>query len=297
MPLQARLFLHPMCQKLVNKEKYKARKEAFFVEETGFKVSVLASGSTGNSLYIETPQRRLLVDAGLSGKKITGLLNEIGRSPEDLDAILVTHEHRDHIHGVGVLARKYKLDVYANEKTWSAMDPLIGNLMFDQKNIFNCGKVFTLGDIDIESFGVSHDAAEPQFYRFYKDNKSFVVLTDTGYCSDRVRETIKGADAYLLESNHDINMLRMGKYPWSTQQRILSDKGHLSNEDGAIVAADVIGDNTKRIYLGHLSKENNLKELANMTMSHTLRTRDIDAGGALKVLDTSPDKACDLFAI
>ena len=132
-----------------------------------FNISILASGSTGNSLYLESPQKRILVDAGLSGKKITSLLAEVDRKPEDLDAILVTHEHRDHIHGVGVLARKYKLPVYANEKTWEAMSPLIGKVDVEQKHIFEMGKVLTFGDLDIESFGVSHDAAAPQFYRFY----------------------------------------------------------------------------------------------------------------------------------
>ncbi|APB30604.1 MBL fold metallo-hydrolase [Vagococcus teuberi] len=267
------------------------------VSETSFNISVLASGSTGNSLYIETAQRKILVDAGLSGKKITSLLASINRSPEDLDAILVTHEHRDHIHGVGVLARKYNLDIYANELTWQAMEKNIGNVPFEQRNIFDMGKVMTLGDMDIESFGVSHDAIAPQFYRFYKGNKSFVILTDTGYCSEQVKGVIKNADAYLLESNHDPNMLRMGRYPWNTKQRILGDKGHLSNEDGALTATEIIGDRTKHIYLGHLSKENNMKELANMTVTGILQQHDIDAGGQVKIMDTDPDKACDLFAI
>ena len=129
-----------------------------------FNISILASGSTGNSLYLESPQKRILVDAGLSGKKITSLLAEVDRKPEDLDAILVTHEHRDHIHGVGVLARKYKLPVYANEKTWEAMAPLIGKVDVE-KHIFEIGKVLTLGE-NIESFGVSDDDFS---YRFYKD--------------------------------------------------------------------------------------------------------------------------------
>ncbi|EOL42513.1 metallo-beta-lactamase YycJ [Enterococcus phoeniculicola] len=262
-----------------------------------FKVSILASGSTGNSLYIESEKKRILVDAGLSGKKITSLMAEVGRSPEDLDAILVTHEHKDHIHGVGVLARKYKLDVYANEKTWSAMDTMIGKVDVAQKHIFEMGKVLTLGDLDIESFGVSHDAAAPQFYRFYKDNRSFVVLTDTGYCSDNIRGVIKDADAYLMESNHDLEMLRMGGYPWSLKQRILGDHGHLSNEDGALVMTDIIGDRTKRIYLGHLSKENNLKELAHLTMENTLREKDFGVDEAFRVYDTDPDSATELFSI
>ncbi|MGX7013110.1 MBL fold metallo-hydrolase [Vagococcus silagei] len=267
------------------------------MDNNQFNISVLASGSSGNCLYVETGTQRILVDAGLSGKKITGLLAQIDRKPEDLDAILVTHEHRDHIHGVGVLARKYNLDVYANEDTWKAMDPMIGKIDVVQKHIFNMGSTLTLGDVDIESFGVSHDAVAPQFYQFHKDKKSFVLLTDTGYCSDRVRGIIKNADAYLMESNHDINMLRVGSYPWSTKQRILGDRGHLSNVDGALVATDVIGDKTKRIYLGHLSRENNLKELANMTMTQTLQEHDFDAGKQILICDTDPEIACPLFSL
>ena len=266
-------------------------------QEKAFNVSVLASGSTGNSLFIESKEKKILVDAGLSGKKITSLLSEIDRKPEDLDAILVTHEHRDHIHGVGVLARKYHLDVYANEKTWQAMDSMIGKVDVEQKHIFEMGKVLTLGDIDIESFGVSHDAAAPQFYRFYKDNKSFVILTDTGYCSDHLRGTVRDADAYLIESNHDLGMLRAGAYPWSLKQRILGDHGHLSNDDGALVMADVIGANTKRIYLGHLSKENNMKELAQMAMSSILKEYGLGVGHTFNVYDTDPETATELFSI
>ncbi|MFV0560650.1 MAG: MBL fold metallo-hydrolase [Enterococcus sp.] len=267
------------------------------LEKPAFKISILASGSSGNSFYIETDKKRLLVDAGLSGKKITELMAQVERTPADLDGILVTHEHRDHIHGVGVLARKYHLDIYANEQTWEAMDPLIGKVPVEQKNIFDMGKVLTFGDLDVESFGVSHDAAAPQFYRFYKDGRSFVILTDTGYCSDHMRGIIKDADGYLMESNHDLEMLRMGPYPWNLKQRILGDRGHLSNEDGAQVMTEVIGDRTKRIYLGHLSKENNLKELAHLTMEDTLRYKDLGVGETFEVYDTDPDKATELFSI
>lgn len=266
-------------------------------QDAAFHVSILASGSTGNSLYIETEDKKLLVDAGLSGKKITSLLAQIDRAPEDLDALLVTHEHRDHIHGVGVMARKYKLDVYANEQTWQAMDPLIGTVATEQKHLFEMGKVLTLGDMDIESFGVSHDAAAPQFYRFYKDNRSFVMLTDTGYCSDHVRGTIRDADAYLIESNHELEILRMGPYPWSLKQRILGDRGHLSNDDGALTMAEVIGRHTKRIYLGHLSKENNTKEHARMAMESTLREKGLGVNEDFVIYDTDPDEASELFAI
>ena len=265
--------------------------------DTGFKYSILASGSSGNSFYLETPKKRILVDAGLSGKKITSLLAEIDRKPEDLDAILVTHEHKDHIHGVGVLARKHHLDVYANEDTWKAMDKALGKLDVSQKHIFEMGAMKTFGDIDIESFGVSHDAAAPQFYRFMKDDKSFVMLTDTGYVSDRMAGIIENADGYLIESNHDIEILRSGAYPWSLKQRILSDHGHLSNEDGAQTMIRTLGNRTKKIYLGHLSKENNIKELAHMTMVNQLAQADLGVGTDFEVYDTSPDTASPLTDI
>ena len=269
------------------------------MSETGFKYSILASGSSGNSFYLETPKKKILVDAGLSGKKITSLLAEIDRDPSDLDAILVTHEHKDHIHGVGVLARKYGMDIYANEKTWQIMDSknMLGKIDNSQKHVFSRDKLLTIGDIDIESFGVSHDAIDPQFYRFMKDGKSFVMLTDTGYVSDRMAGIIENADGYLIESNHDIEILRAGSYPWSTKQRILSDQGHLCNEDGADAMIRTIGNKTKKIYLGHLSKENNIKELAHMTMENQLARADFGVGTDFKVYDTSPDTATPLIDI
>ena len=267
------------------------------MSEKGFKYSILASGSTGNCFYLETPKKKLLIDAGLSGKKITSLLSEIDRKPEDLDAILVTHEHKDHIHGVGVLARKYHLDIYANQETWNAMEVALGKIDVSQKHIFEMGKTKTFGDIDIESFGVSHDAVAPQFYRLMKDDKSFVLLTDTGYVSDRMAGIIENADGYLIESNHDIEILRSGAYPWSLKQRILSDQGHLSNDDGAETMIRTLGYRTKKIYLGHLSKENNTKLHARMAMESTLKQKDLGVGEAFKVYDTDPDSASELFQI
>lgn len=146
-----------------------------------FRVSMLASGSSGNCTYIETPERKILVDCGLSGKKIQQLMAGIGRDLADVDSILVTHEHRDHVHGLGVLARKYDIDIYANEATWRAMPDAVGKIKVEQKHIFEMGEVMTLGDVDIQSFGVSHDAAAPQFYSFHYENKQFAMLTDTGY--------------------------------------------------------------------------------------------------------------------
>ena len=263
----------------------------------GFNYSILASGSSGNCFYLETDKKKILVDAGLSGKKITSLLAEIDRKPEDIDAILVTHEHSDHIHGIGVLARKYGMDIYANELTWQAMESKLGKIDVAQKHIFELGATKTFGDLDIESFGVSHDAACPQFYRFMKDDKYFVMLTDTGYVSDRMVGIVENADAYLIESNHDIEILRSGSYSWNLKQRILSDKGHLCNEDGADAMIRSLGNRTKKIYLGHLSKENNIKELAHMTMVNQLAQADLGVGVDFQVYDTSPDTATPLTKI
>ena len=256
------------------------------MDEKGFKYSILASGSSGNSFYLETPKKKILVDAGLSGKKITGLLAEIDRKPEDLDAILITHEHSDHIHGVGVLARKYGMDLYANEATWKAMEgsKYLGKVDDSQKHLFEMGKTLTFGDLDVESFGV-------------KDGKSFVMLTDTGYVSDRMAGIVENADGYLIESNHDVEILRAGSYAWRLKQRILSDLGHLSNEDGADAMIRTLGNKTKKIYLGHLSKENNIKELAHMTMVNQLARADLAVGHDFDVLDTSPDTATPLVDI
>lgn len=267
------------------------------MQTEGLRVSILASGSSGNITYIESDKKKLLVDCGLSGKKTTELLSQINRTPQELDGILITHEHRDHVHGVGVMARKYNLDIYANEQTWQAMSPIIGNIKMEQKHLFEMGTTMSIGDIDIESFGVSHDAIAPQFYNFHKDNKSFVMLTDTGYVSDRMRGIVANADAYLFESNHDLDMLRMGRYPWSLKQRILGDKGHLSNEDGALALSEVIGDNTKRIYLGHLSKDNNMKEIAYGTVESILKEKGKGVGEAFQIYDTDPNEASLLFSL
>ncbi|KMJ60415.1 metallohydrolase [Bacillus sp. LL01] len=256
--------------------------------------SVLASGSTGNAIYVATEEHSILIDAGLSGKKIQELFTKIDKKIEDLSGILVTHEHSDHIKGLGVLARKYKLPIYANEKTWKAMDGLVGVIPTEQKFTFEIEQIKTFGGLDIQSFGVSHDAVEPMFYSFHNGDKKVVVITDTGYVSDRMKGIISNADAYVFESNHDVQMLQMGHYPWSIKRRILSDVGHVSNEDAALAMADVMGDKTKRIYLAHLSKDNNMKDLARMSVQQTLATRGVIVGEQVELYDTDPNKPTTL---
>ncbi|MBC1521549.1 MBL fold metallo-hydrolase [Listeria aquatica] len=266
-------------------------------ETEQIRFSILASGSTGNATLVETGDQKILIDCGLSGKKMAELFSQVGRSIEDLDAILITHEHSDHIKGLGVLARKYKLPIYANQKTWQAMNGMIGEVALDQKFEFGMETVKSFGSLQVESFGVSHDAAEPMFYIFHNGNKKFVMITDTGYVSDRMKGHIANADAYLFESNHDVEMLRMGRYPWNVKRRILGDEGHVSNEDAGIAMSEVIGDRTKRIYLGHLSKDNNMKDLARMSVGQTLRQEGIIVGETLDLFDTDPEQPTNLFTI
>ncbi|MFG6113645.1 MBL fold metallo-hydrolase [Halobacillus sp. MO56] len=259
--------------------------------------SVLASGSTGNAFYIETDQEKILVDAGLSGKRIDQAMHDIGISPKELTKILVTHEHSDHIKGLGIMARKYNLPIYANEKTWHAMDGSLGKLTLDQKFHFGMEEVKSFGDLDVESFGVSHDAADPMFYTFRHNGKKVSLVTDLGYVSERIKKTVEDADAYIFESNHDVEMLRMGRYPWNTKRRILGDSGHVSNEDCALALTDIITDRTKRIYLAHLSQDNNMKDLARMSVSNVLKERGFEVGSRVELHDTDPKQPTPLYVV
>lgn len=255
--------------------------------------SVLASGSTGNAFYIESDQESLLVDAGLSGKQLDHLFSKIHVDPASLTGILVTHEHTDHIKGLGIIARKYNLPIYANEKTWKAMENSIGKLSIDQKFHFGMEEVKSFGNIEVESFGVSHDAAEPMFYMFRNNGKKVALVTDLGYVSERIKKTVADADAYIFEANHDVEMLRMGRYPWSVKRRILGDSGHVSNEDCGLALSDIIGNQTKRIYLAHLSKDNNMKDLARMSVNNILQERGIN----LDIFDTDPANPTPMYEV
>ncbi|MBZ6527747.1 MBL fold metallo-hydrolase [Aerococcaceae bacterium DSM 111021] len=256
--------------------------------------SILASGSSGNCTYVESMNSRIMIDAGLSGKRIEALFEQVDRKVSDLDAILVTHEHKDHIHGVGVLSRKYNIPIYANAKTWSAMENMLGKIAPENRQYIEPDTLVSIGDIDVLSYGVSHDAIQPQFYAFQKGKQNFAMLTDTGYVSDRLRSQLKNMSAYLIESNHEIELLRYGKYPWSVKQRILSDRGHLSNEDGALAMKDLIGNKTKDIYLGHLSRDNNTKQFAMASMEDILRYNNFAVNEDFLLHMTDPAEATPL---
>lgn len=233
----------------------------------GMRFTVLASGSTGNAAIIDTKEARLMLDAGLSAKKLEQLMESRDWNPRDLDAILVTHEHSDHIKGLSVLARKYELPVYANEKTWQAMEKLAGDIPDHQRHIVETGGTISFGSLEVETFAISHDAAEPMGYVFSCEGLKLGFATDLGYVSEKVLGKIIDSDVLVLESNHDVEMLRAGAYPWNIKRRILSDVGHLSNEmAGETLTKIVQSGRVRRVYLAHLSRDCNLMDLAKLTV-------------------------------
>ncbi|ADK17208.1 MULTISPECIES: MBL fold metallo-hydrolase [Clostridium] len=230
----------------------------------------LYSGSSGNSIFIASDNAKILIDAGLSGKSIENALLKIGHKPNDIDAILVTHEHSDHIKGVGVLSRKYDIPIYANTLTWKAMLKSIGKIKEHNIKIIYDNYI-NIKDMDIVSYGISHDAADPYGYAVNCKNKKACVATDLGFMSDHIKDILKDSDLILLESNHDVEMLKFGPYPYDLKRRILSKVGHLSNDDCGMVIPDILNGKFKRIILGHLSKINNYPELAYETVTNSLR--------------------------
>lgn len=235
------------------------------------KFCTLMSGSSGNALYVETPQTKVLIDAGNSGKALTQALEEAcDRSPQDLDALLISHEHRDHILGTGVLARRYHLPLYATEGTWEEMDGRIGNLKEEQRNYINKNQTMELGDLKIEFFPISHDARDPIGFLLSHGGKRLGIATDSGVFTSYMAQTLHNVDCLVLEANHDPGMLQDGPYPWSLKQRISGEKGHLSNQGAGEALLKTLGENTKRVVLAHLSAENNKPALALQTVENTL---------------------------
>ncbi|XIF19375.1 MAG: MBL fold metallo-hydrolase [Acetilactobacillus jinshanensis] len=262
------------------------------------KICLLSSGSGGNSTYIQTAQHQVLLDAGLSGVKIERLLSSIHRDPHQIDMLLVSHEHSDHAKGVGILARKYpNIKVYANQKTWEAMAPKIGPVDSDQQRIFPEGKTLNFGDLDIQSFGTSHDSADSQYYKFTCNGKSFAMITDAGYVSRHIQKIIMNCEAFAMESNYDVEMLRHGPYSWPLKRRILSDVGHLSNDQSADILLNVIGNKTKYVFLAHRSHNNNTVELAHNTVANVLRRNGLPVGRDFKIYDTDVESPTPLVTI
>ena len=228
----------------------------------------IASGSSGNCIYIGSDNTHLLVDAGISNKRIQEGLNDIGLTGSDVTGILVTHEHSDHIKGLGVLSRKYHLPIYGTKETLDeiAACKTLGTFDTGLLSPIEPDVDFQIGDLTLEPFSIHHDAANPVAYRVSHERTSVAVATDMGHYDQYVIDHLKDLDALLLEANHDVNMLETGPYPYYLKRRILGDHGHLSNENAGRLLNYILNDKLKYVLLGHLSKENNYEALAYETV-------------------------------
>ena len=239
----------------------------------------LYSGSSGNSIFIASDNAKVLIDAGLAGKKIDDALKHIGEESSSIDGIFITHEHMDHIKGVGVLSRKYDIPIYANDNTWAVMEKNIGKIKEHNIRIMDRRSSITINDLEIRSFNIPHDAIAPVGYTVSYAGKNASVVTDFGVFTEEIRDNIIDSDIILLESNHDVNMLRMGPYPYKLKLRVLGENGHLSNEDcGSAIVSLLKNDKKKQIVLGHLSGTNNHPDLAYQTVVDVLSANGIRPG-------------------
>ena len=232
------------------------------------RICPIASGSSGNCIYIGSDRHHILIDAGISRKRIAEGLGGIGIRPDELDAILVTHEHADHIQGLGVMARGYGIPMYATAGTIEAIRETdrIGKVDYSLFHPIKKGADFSIGDLTVHSVATKHDAADPVSYILRCGGKGIGVITDLGCYDDHLIQELAGLDVLLLEANHDEHMVLTGTYPYPLKMRILGDKGHLSNERSGQLLGAVLHDHFGQVILGHLSRENNYPALAYETV-------------------------------
>lgn len=228
----------------------------------------VCSGSSGNCIYVGDDNTHMIVDAGASGKKMESGVNTFDLSLKDMDAVLITHEHQDHVKGLGVIARRYGIPIYGTRGTLQAIQSMkqLGDIPAELFHEIRADEDFYINDICVKPFEISHDAAQPVGYRFEKEKKAMAIATDLGEYTEYTIDKLSGLDVLLLEANHDVRMLQVGAYPYYLKQRILGRKGHLSNEASGKLLSKILHDGMKKIFLGHLSKENNYEELAYETV-------------------------------
>jgi len=258
----------------------------------------LASGSSGNASYIGSNETGILLDAGLTGKYISSSLEHIGVNPNTINAILVTHEHSDHVKSVGILMRKYDYKLYITEKTYEKIENKIGKINKDNVIFIEKNKSFLINDIQVKAYEILHDAVDPVGYTFSKGANKVSVVTDLGIVTDEILDEIRDSDLLLIETNHDKDMLLAGSYPYYLKKRILSEYGHLSNESAAeLIRETIINGRVKNILLGHLSRENNFPELAYQTVKNILEDSKIKVGVDVNIDLTYRDKVSRFYKI
>ena len=228
----------------------------------------LLSGSSGNATLISENNSLILLDCGASGQKLSMAIESLGFDCRAIDAILLTHEHNDHITGAGVMSRRFDLPVYATQKTFDAMN--VGPIKDANINIVEPNKKFSVSDIEIMPFSISHDAADPVGYTFALKDGKFSLLTDTGVITREMYDAVYDSKYMILESNHDVDMLQFGSYPYQLKRRILGKTGHLSNNTAAQMAVKMMENGAEKIMLGHLSNENNTPEIAYKTTENAI---------------------------
>jgi len=238
----------------------------------------LASGSSGNSIFAGTENTKILIDAGVSGKKIQDALFSIDEDAAKIDAIFVTHEHADHIKAVGILSRRFDIPIFATEGTWQAMECELGAISRKNKCIIYSGEKNIVNDICIKAFDIPHDAAQPVGYSIFSGETKLTIATDMGHYNDDIKDNLADSNAILLEANHDIDMLKRGSYPYILKQRILGLNGHLANVTAGSLLGDIMSEKIQHVYLGHLSQENNTEKLAYDTVKKVLESRNIIVG-------------------
>ena len=230
----------------------------------------LYSGSSGNCLYVESENTKLLIDAGVSLKKIETGLETLNVDPSSLDGILVTHEHSDHIQSLGNLSKKYNLPVFANSETFDAMPKQTDKISSENKHYFNTKENFSIKDIEISPFTIPHDAANPCGFNIYNNSDKISIATDIGHITNDILKQLEDSRFILLESNYDTEVLKCSKYPYMLKKRIAGPNGHLSNDVASKVINYLLQGNLKTAMLGHLSKESNFPELAYQTVVNEL---------------------------
>lgn len=236
----------------------------------------IASGSSGNCICAGTDTCHLMIDAGISGKRIENGLNSVGLKTEEMEGVLITHEHSDHISGLGVIARKYGLPIYGTKGTLEAIQNTssVGKIDPSLFHVIEPDQDVLIGDIVVHPIRISHDAADPVAYILKNGSQKIGILTDLGKYDDYIIDNLQGLDVLLLEANHDVHMLEVGSYPYPLKQRILGERGHLSNEVSGQLLGELLHDGMKNIILGHLSKENNYADLAYETVRQEVTLGD-----------------------
>lgn len=258
----------------------------------------ISSGSKGNCYLVKADDTILLIDAGISGKKIFEGLLAAGVRPEEVNGVLVTHEHSDHIKGIKMVCKKSeKAHIYANTATW---EQFADEKFADRHRMFISDEKFQIRDIEITPFSIHHDAVEPVGYSIVYKGRKLSVVTDTGHISKEIFEEIKDANLLVLESNHEVNVLKMCKYPYQTKMRILGDHGHLSNVAAAECISDILKqscDECKTVLLAHLSKENNTPGMAKLAIKNTLEENGLLSGEKITLDVITQDKQSPIYTV